>query len=434
MSQSPTTTVSRRRFLKTVGATALAAGAGPAVIIPGRTQPKTLRILQIKSSNHVDHQRVEAFAKNWGERNDIAVTIDWVKMGDSDKLVAAEAAAHRGHDIVRLLFPVPAHEDQFIDHREIYRECQHRYGKVLDAALKSSYNPKTGRFWCFVPNYTPHLVFYRKDLWDQVGITPDSWEDILQGGRQIKFYHERPLGISFAHGPDSEPPWRALLYSFGASVQDADGFPILKSGETLETLEFARKLYAQTMSDAVLSWDGYFSNNQAMLKGEISLTTNTNSITRSGERKNMAITDDILLAPLPQGPVRRLGPANVWTHYGVWKFAENVEAAKQYLVDAVTMEFSSNRHRYPCFPEAHPDYLEALLSDDPRATPADKYKVVASSPEWTTNVGYPGHLNAPIGEIYNTGLIPAMFANAASGKMTPQEALTQADQEVRKIF
>ena len=54
--------------------------------------------------------------------------------------------------------------------------------------------------------------------------------------------------------------------------------------------------------------------------------------------------------------------------------------------------------------------------------------------EWTTNVGYPGYLNAPTTDILNAGLIPTMFANAASGKMTPDEALTQADQEVRKIY
>ena len=35
---------SRRRFLKAAGATALAAGAGPAVITPGQAQPKTLTI------------------------------------------------------------------------------------------------------------------------------------------------------------------------------------------------------------------------------------------------------------------------------------------------------------------------------------------------------------------------------------------------------
>jgi ABC-type glycerol-3-phosphate transport system substrate-binding protein len=54
--------------------------------------------------------------------------------------------------------------------------------------------------------------------------------------------------------------------------------------------------------------------------------------------------------------------------------------------------------------------------------------------DWVTNIGYPGYENPAIDETYNAGLIPAMFANAATGKMTPEEALTQADQEIRRIY
>ena len=45
MIEKPAKSVSRRRFLKTAGATAL---AGPAIIIPGRAQPKTLKIMRVK--------------------------------------------------------------------------------------------------------------------------------------------------------------------------------------------------------------------------------------------------------------------------------------------------------------------------------------------------------------------------------------------------
>jgi hypothetical protein len=41
---------------------------------------------------------------------------------------------------------------------------------------------------------------------------------------------------------------------------------------------------------------------------------------------------------------------------------------------------------------------------------------------------------AAISDIFGTGLIPKLFFNAVSGKMTPEVALIQADQEVRKIY
>jgi multiple sugar transport system substrate-binding protein len=54
--------------------------------------------------------------------------------------------------------------------------------------------------------------------------------------------------------------------------------------------------------------------------------------------------------------------------------------------------------------------------------------------EWTTNLGYPGYANAAIDEIFGQWIISSMFAQAASGKVTPEDALSQADKAVRTIF
>ena len=78
--------------------------------------------------------------------------------------------------------------------------------------------------------------------------------------------------------------------------------------------------------------------------------------------------------------------------------------------------------------------MQALLSHDAKATPPDKYKILSDAGNWTTNVGYPGHTNAAIAEIFNSGLIGKLMDQAATGKLTPEEALTQADAQVQHIF
>ena len=93
----------------------------------------------------------------------------------------------------------------------------------------------------------------------------------------------------------------------------------------------------------------------------------------------------------------------------------------------------SEFYEVPSFPQTVPD-LEQLLSHDAKATPPDKYRVLADVSAWTTNMGYPGYTNSAIGEIINTGLISTMFAQAATGKLTPEEALNQADAQVQRIF
>jgi multiple sugar transport system substrate-binding protein len=78
--------------------------------------------------------------------------------------------------------------------------------------------------------------------------------------------------------------------------------------------------------------------------------------------------------------------------------------------------------------------LATLVTNDAGASPPDKYAPLMDVASWTTNVGYPGYTNPAISEIFHKGLIPTMFARAATGQLTPEEALDQADKQVRQIF
>jgi len=78
--------------------------------------------------------------------------------------------------------------------------------------------------------------------------------------------------------------------------------------------------------------------------------------------------------------------------------------------------------------------METFLANDPAADPSGKYKVLANAWDWTVNLGYPCYNNPAISEVYDKIIITAMFANAATSEMTPEEAMTQADQKVRKIY
>jgi multiple sugar transport system substrate-binding protein len=44
---------------------------------------------------------------------------------------------------------------------------------------------------------------YRKDLWDDIGMTPNTWDDIRVGGRKIKQKHGIQVGIGLASEIDT---------------------------------------------------------------------------------------------------------------------------------------------------------------------------------------------------------------------------------------
>jgi multiple sugar transport system substrate-binding protein len=123
--------------------------------------------------------------------------------------------------------------------------------------------------------------------------------------------------------------------------------------------------------------------------------------------------------------------------YVIWKFAANIEGAKQFLVDYIdafgTAFKASKFYNFPCFPKTVPDLAEQL-QNDPKAQPHDKYKVLASALDWATNVGYPGSATAAIDEVFNTFVLPTMFAKVARDELSPEDSARAAEREIKRIF
>ena len=187
---------------------------------------------------------------------------------------------------------------------------------------------------------------------------------------------------------------------------------------------------------SILAWDPS-SNNRLLLAGRGSLTLNAISITRTGEDKKIPMTDRIWLAKAAKGPHQRIALQHLLNAYVIWKFADNIDGAKQFLVDYVG-EFrkgfvASRFYNFPTFPKTVPD-LQELIASDVQANPKDKYRVFDDVSDWVTNVGYPGIANAAIGELFSNWTISNMFAEAARGKMSPEQAMNAANGEVEKVF
>lgn len=427
---------SRRRFLGALGAVATSGS----FLVPRFARAEKKHRLRILQWHHFvpefDRWFAEVFIKRWSDLNDTEVILDHVGMTSLNSRAYAEMAAGAGHDLFMFLRPPPTYEDHVIDHREVYEECTRRFGQPLDIAIKSTYNPRTRRYYGFSDSYVPDPVNYRKDLWDDVGAFPGSWEEIRSGGAAVFQRHGIPVGIGLAPELDSNMALRSLLHSFGASIQTADGQPSLDSPQTLEAIRFMKALYNEAMTEEVFTWDPS-SNNRMLLAGHGSLVLNAISITRTGESQKIPLANRILLAPPAKGPTRRLGLMHLMHIYVIWKFARNIEGAKRFLVDYMS-EFreaflASKFYNFPCFPNTVPD-IENLLANDPAATPPDKYRVLLDAADWTTTVGYPGYANAAIDEIFSKRVISTMFAQVARGRMTPEDAVRGATNRVSDIF
>ena len=443
MREKPDTRFTRRRFVKAAGS-ALAAASLPSLSCARRETAgvpvkKTLRILQW--SHFVpgyDAWFDGAYTKAWGAKNGTEVVVDHMSTTEINARGASEAAAKKGHDLFLFISPPAAYENQVIDHREIVDEVERRHGKMIALAQRSTLNPKTGKYFAFSDSFVPDPGNYRIDLWSEVGYPngPDTFEDLRIGGRRIKEKFGNPVGIGLSQEMDTNMALRGLLWSFGGAEQDAAGRVVLNSPETIEALKFMRALYRETETAEVFTWDPA-SNNRMMLAGRASFVQNAISVTRTAERENPEIARKIGLVPALAGPVRRIAAEHVMNCYVIWKFAENIDGAKQFLVDLVgdfpAVFRNSEFYNFPCYPATVPD-LSRLLAEDPKAQPPGKYKVLTNVLDWSTNVGYPGYATAGIDEVFNTFVIPTMFARVARGEASPEDAAAAAHKETERIF
>src|SRR5262245_30185793 len=428
---------SRRDVVKTAAAASVAASVGPFFHATPAKAANTLKILQW--SHFVpgyDKWFNNEYTKEWGKKNDTEVIVDNINLNLIPSRAAAEVSAQKGHDLVMFLAPPSVYEEQTVDLKDVYAECEKRHGKPVDLAIKSTYNPRTKKYFAFSDSYVPDPIDYRSDLWADIGMKPDSWEDVRVGGKKIKEKTGIPVGVGLSAELDTAMAMRAIMYSYGAHEQDVEGNLTIRSPQTLEALTFVKALFQETETPEVLAWDPS-SNNRQMLAGRSSLVLNAISITRAGENDKLPIHEKIALAKAAKGPVRRMGLEHVMDCYVVWKFAENIDGAKKFLIDYIDSFkagfMASEFYNFPCFASTVPD-LKQIISNDPKAVPHDKYAVLSDVLDWATNVGYHGYSNAAIDEAFNTWVINTMFAKAATGAETPENALKQAETAMKAIW
>src|SRR4030095_2357712 len=282
--------ITRRRFAKLTGAGAAAAGLGANFLFPPRApdQQKTLKIIQW--SHFVpgyDKWFDGTFTKEWGAKHDTNVVVDHIAIGEVNARAAAAVPAKKGHDLFMFLSPPAAYEKQVIAHREIYEAVEKKHGKKIALAERSTFNPKTKKYFAFSDSYVPDPGNYRKDLWEKVGFPngPDTGDDLRVGVKKIKDQFGNPVGVGLSQELDSNMALRGLLWSFGGSEQDANGNVTIYSKERVEAVRYMKPLYQEAETAEVFTWDPS-SNNRGILAGKLSFVDNAISATRSARKRN----------------------------------------------------------------------------------------------------------------------------------------------------
>jgi multiple sugar transport system substrate-binding protein len=438
--------ITRRDLLKKAGVGAAALGVSGASAPFSFAGPMKFKNRQLKGDLSIiqwvhfvpayDDWFDNTWVKQWGQKNDVQVKVEHINNTLLDTRAAAEVAAQSGHDLFFNLHPMASYEDQVINHASVIQEIQRKVGPYGDLAKRSTYNPKTKKYFAVSDNYVPDPVVWRRDLWGGIGEAPYTWDHVRKAAPKLKAIGH-PIGIGQSQELDSNMALLAFMMCFGSFVQNALNRPMLNSKATVDAVKFMAELY-KSEDSAIFGWNPA-SNNNYLYSGTASMILNAISATRTPEDQHLPFADDLAIWPIPIGPNGRLGLEHVMGCYSIWKFAANKENAQQFLVDLCVngkaATDASKLYNFPSFPGAYPFKQIRKTAAADTHKPRGKYTILTTIAEkYTHNIGYPGTTNAAMDEVFSKYLIPQMFAQVSQGKMSAADSVKSINSQVKDIY
>jgi multiple sugar transport system substrate-binding protein len=360
----------------------------------------------------------DPFAEDWGNANGVDVSVDHINIAELSAALAAAIDAGEGPTLVELPLAAANFVEGVRDLTDINMEAQELFGPQADTCTANSYLPANDMWYGFCHGWVPDPGDYDRNLWSQAGFPdgPETWADLLEGGAIINGDLGVPMGLGLSPEIDSNMAMRAIIWSFGGSVQDADECVTINSPEVLEAVNYLIDLYDQTMTEEVFSWNAA-SNNQGLIAGELSYILNSISAYRSLQDIDQEAADNIGFVEALKGP---RGDQQAFLLHLTANYNQAV--------------FNSKLYNFPAFETTVPQ-LEGWLANDPFGSrPPDKLTVLLTAKNWVTYLGWPGPSNPAIAEVYATQIIPTMMGKAALRELTPEEAIAEAETQINDIF
>ncbi len=386
------------------------------------------------------------YAQEWGKAHNVKVTVNHINLSDLPASLAASISAGDGPTLVEMNAAPSAFIEGLQPLDDVNAAAEATFGKIAETCRHSSYLPTKEMWYGYCHGWVPDPGVYRTDLWQQAGYPngPETYDDLLDGGAKIFQKTGLPVAVGLSPELDSEFYARALIWSFGGSIQDEDGNVVFDSPETLAAVRYQKKLFDSAMTPQVFAWNPA-SNNQTYIAGQASYIQNSISFFRSAQDIGSQIANDTGFRPGLKGPGGEARmPSHVWFIYVMPAYVKDqnkITAAKNFLLDLSTnyssASYYSKFYNFPAFPKQVPQLFQdgGWLDKDPWGSePADKLAIFKTAEDWTVWLGYPGYANPAIGEVYQTHVLTTMMADVARGTKTPEQAVRDADKQIRAIF
>ncbi len=332
------------------------------------------------------------------------------------------------------------------DVTDVVEEAISRYGNVMPG-INAEANGKFDGKWKAIPfiaNTTGYFI--RGDKLKEKGIDPTTL-DTYDKRREAALAISDPdhefwgWGLTPNQSGDGYGYLISVVQAFGGHYTDESGMKVeFNSPETVAAFKWLKDTYDRNgkygpmLPPGVESW-GDISNNEAYLAGNIGYTHNAFSVYAQAKRDAVPFFKDIVLLPAPMGNngiSQNGGIVGGWLT--IFKGAPNVDLAKKLALDLLD---PANFNRMSevaggLFMPAYEDlWTPELIAADPNFAIIKK-QVSIEDP--FLGASWPAQPNAAIDAIRAQGILEQSVGNMIAGRMSPEEAVADADKKMRDLF
>lgn len=378
-------------------------------------------------------QLFESIIASWAENNGVPVNFSWGTFEVLNDTLVTASSTGAGPDVIQMVNTRP---HQFAEALMDVSESVEAFGESEGAWYSVARDIcEVDGVWRSVPHFfTPIALVYREDMFADVGWDhfPETWDELLEAGRALKAAGN-PIGLALGRAPGDGSNWTySMLWSFGGAVTDETGMNVtLDSAETRDALNYAKTLYEEAMDPNAVAWDDG-TNNRAMLGGEVAMTNNSASILFAARNDGLEIQDVLNHAKYPSGPAGLFQPIEL-TSTGIMNCAGNVEASL-----ALANHFNDAEVWLPLARDGFAFFIPAFEGfEDSPAMPWNTDPKLAAFKDIAADgvhFGYPGPPTSQGNEVFVNFTINDMFAQAASGAASVDDAVAQAVEAVNEIY
>src|SRR6266568_387161 len=439
--------ISRRHLLQTTALAAASMVCAPYVRHSYAAGKLTLGVWDhwVPGANNT----LTKLCNEWGEKNKVEVTIDYItSQGDKDILTAsAEAQARAGHDIMsHRAWQIQVHRNVLEPVDEVIKALIAKAGPISPVA---EYLVKADGKWFGIPTtigsqvkpccsridlYKQHCgvdltaIFPPNDKRDPKLVDSWSWDLYLKSAEQL-FKAGFPIGLPMGQTSDAIDSTGAMFRAFGSVMVDEKDNIKVNSNETRAALEYFKKLMAFNPPE-VYAWDDA-GNNRWLISGKGAGIQNPPSAWAVAKRDNPQVAAQCWTHDMPRGPAGRF-VGQLPFFYGIWSFSKNKQAARDLLLhisqksSVAQLVQASSGYDLPSFKSMY-DLDTWKIVEPPVGT---VYGYPPRGDEQTSMAGAPARSEVGA-QIYNQAINTVMVSKFTQGNEKLDDVIKWAENELQ---